>query len=402
MFSLHIDSGRGWRGAQRQTMYTVVGLREIGDRAAIVAQPQSELFHRLSEGMDLFPIEIRREIDLEAAWKLSRIIKQLAPDVVHAHDLEAAGVTATALSIISAGPEGPVRRGAEETTTTGVGQTLQGPPESRPAFVMSRRLDSALARQSFSRWSYTQVDGFIATSAAIRDRLVGDGVPRYKTTVIADGVDVERIVRLPAANVHAELFLPTHAPVVGNVASLVAEKGHRYLIEAAALVLRDAPDARFVIFGNGELRGALEEQIHHRHLERHVFLAGFRPDAIELLKGCDLVAVSAIHEGTSAAVVEAMAASKAVVATSVGAVPEVVADGVTGILVRPRDAEGLGRGISRLLRERPLRERMGAAALARARERFTVERMVEATASVYARLVDTRRAADIANRAADD
>jgi glycosyltransferase involved in cell wall biosynthesis len=156
----------------------------------------------------------------------------------------------------------------------------------------------ALARQSFSRWSNTQVDGFIATSAAIRDRLASDGVPRYKTTVIPDGVDVDRIARLPAANVHAEFFLPTNAPIVANVASLVPDKGHRYLVDAAALVMRKVPDARFVIFGDGELRHSIEEQIHHRHLERHVFLAGFRENAVELLKGCDLVVVSAVHEGT--------------------------------------------------------------------------------------------------------
>jgi glycosyltransferase involved in cell wall biosynthesis len=376
MFSLHIDSGREWRGAQRQTMYTVLGLRAAGHRAAIVVQPGSELFHRMSEGLDLIPIAIRREIDLEAAWNLSRVIKQLAPDVVHAHDQEAAGVTATALSIISTA--------------------------ARPAFVVSRRLDVGLARQSFSRWSYTQVDGFITTTAAIRDRLVADGVPRQKASVILDGVDVDRIVRLPRANVHAELFLPTHAPLVGNVASLVPDKGHRYLIDAAAVVLRDVPDARFVVFGEGELRCTLEEQIHHRHLERHVFLAGFREDAVELMKGCDLVAVSAIHERASTVIVEAMAASKAVVATEVGAVPEVMVDGVTGILVRPRDADDLARGIVRLLRDRALRERMGTAAFARARERFTVERMIEKTAALYARLAGMRRAADTASRAADD
>lgn len=376
MFSLHIDAARGWRGSQRQAMYTVLGLRTLGHRAALVAHPQSELFRRMSEGLDLIPLEIRREIDLEAAWRLSRVIRTLAPDVIHAHDVESAGVAATALSI--------------------------GSGSTRPALVLSRRRESAMSRQSFSRWTFTQVDCFVATTAAIRDQLVAGGLPRHKTAVVNEGVDVERIVHMPAANVHAEFFLPTHSPIVGNVASLVPDKGQRYLIDAAARVVREVPDARFVILGDGELRHVLEEHIRHRHLERHVFLGGFRGDAIELTKGFDLVAVSSLHEGMCTTIVEAMAASKAVVATAVGSIPEVVVHGETGLLVRPREPDALAGGIVRLLRDAALRRRMGEAARARARERFTVERMVGATAALYERLAGMRRATDTGSRVALD
>ena len=116
---------------------------------------------------------------------------------------------------------------------------------------------------------------------------------------------------MPAANVHAEFYLPTHAPIVGNVAALVPHKGHHHLIDAAALVVREVPDARFVIVGDGELREALERQIRDKHLERHVFLAGFRADALELTKGFDIFAVSSIIEGMCTALIDAMAASKA-------------------------------------------------------------------------------------------
>ena len=127
---------------------------------------------------------------------------------------------------------------------------------------------------------------------------------------------------MPAANVHAEFYLPTHAPIVGNVAALVPHKGQHHLIDAAALVVRDVPDARFVIVGDGELREALERQIRDKHLERHVFLAGFRADALELTKGFDLFVVSSITEGMCTALVDAMAASKPAVATDAGAVPK--------------------------------------------------------------------------------
>jgi len=217
-----------------------------------------------------------------------------------------------------------------------------------------------------------------------------DGIPRQKTTVVHEGVDVERIVHLPAANVHAAFFLPTHAPVVGNIGALVAQKGQHHLVDAAAIVLRAVPDARFVILGEGELRPALEEQIKRKHLERHVFLAGFRPDVLELLKGVDLFALSSLQEGLCTSLVDAMAASKASVATRVGGVPEVVADGETGLLVPPRDHEALAEGIIALLKDSAQRTRMGEAGLTRARKLFTVEHMVDGTMAVYERLLGVK------------
>jgi glycosyltransferase involved in cell wall biosynthesis len=249
---------------------------------------------------------------------------------------------------------------------------------------------SAMGRNSFSRWKYSQVDCFIANSLAVRDRLAAEGIPRSKTTIVSEGVDVERIQRLPAASVHAAFYLPTHAPIVGNVAALVPHKGHHHLIDAAALVVRDVPDVRFVIVGDGELRGALETHIKHRHLERHVFLAGFRVDAVELTKGFDIFAVSSVTEGQCGALIDAMAAAKPAVATTAGAIAEVVVDGETGFLVPPRDDGAMAAKLATLLKDEALRARMGDAALRRARDCFTVERMVERVAAVYEELTKTK------------
>jgi glycosyltransferase involved in cell wall biosynthesis len=361
MFSLHIDTARTWRGGQSQVMYTVLGLRQLDQRAALVAHPQGELYRRMSEGLDLIPLAPMHEIDLAAAWRLSRVIRQLRPDVLQAHDPHAVAMAATALSISS--------------------------PAPRPPLLASRRVEFRIARHSFSRWKYSQVDCFIANSAAIRDRLVADGIPREKTTIVNEGVDVERIVHLPAANVHAALYLPTHAPIVGNVAALVPHKGQQHLVDAAALVVKQVPDVRFVIVGEGELREKLERQIKDKHLERHVFLAGFRSDALEFTKGFDIFAMSSVSEGMCTALVDAMAAAKPAVATAAGGIPEVLVDGVTGFLTQPRDHVTMAEKLVVLLKDPALRTRMGEAALARARERFTVEKMVAGTTAVYEQLV---------------
>jgi glycosyltransferase involved in cell wall biosynthesis len=364
MFSLHVDTARTWRGGQSQVRYTVMGLRERRHRTVLVAHADGELFKRMSEGDDLIGLAPRNEVDLAAAWRLSRVLKQMRPDVVHAHDPHGVAMAATALSIAS--------------------------PTPAPALVATRRIEFRIAHNSFSRWKYGRVDCFIAISEAVRARLVADGITRDRTTVVHEGVDVERIVQLPAASVHAAFFLPTHAPIVGTIGALVAQKAQHHLIDAAAIVVRAVPDVRFVICGEGELRQPLEDQIRRKHLERHVFLAGFRPDVIELLKGFDLFALSSLHEGMCTSLVDAMAASKAAVATSVGGVPEVMADGETGYLVPPRDHEAMADRIAELLKDEPLRRRMGEAALARARAHFTVDRMVEGTLAVYEGLLASR------------
>jgi glycosyltransferase involved in cell wall biosynthesis len=356
VFSVHVDSGRAWRGGQSQVFNTVTGLRAVGHRAVLIAHPGGELFRRMEQGHDLLPLAPKSDIDLSAAWSLSRLLKQLKPQVVHAHDPHAISMAATALSIL-------------------------GSP--RPALVASRRAEFRIAHNSFSRWKYSQVDRFIATCAAVRSRLVADGIPRERVEIVHDGVDVDRIARLEPASMHAVFYLPTGAPIVGNVAALAPHKGHQHLIEAAALVLREVPDARFVIVGDGEQRAALEKQIRDRSLERHVFLAGFRLDVLELLRSVEVFATSPLHEGMCLPLVDAMAAGKPAVATRAGGIPEVMIDGETGFLVEPRDHEAMADRIVTLLGDEPLRRSMGAAGQQRAWDHFRVETMVEGTASVY-------------------
>jgi L-malate glycosyltransferase len=373
MFSLHVDTARTWRGGQNQVLLTVNGLRSIGHRAALVAHPDGELRQRMEEGLDVIPIAPRTEIDLTAAWRFSRIVRRLQPDVIHAHDPHGVAMAGLALSF-SAG----AARGGRV-----------------PALVAARRVDFHLKGNSFSRWKYRQVDCFIAASEAIRQMLIADGVPADHTITVHEGIDVEHVTAAPPVNVHETFWLPHHAPVVGNVAALVPHKGQRYLVDAAHLVVQEMPDVRFIVLGEGELREHLEKQVHEHHLEKHVLLPGFRTDVLGCIKGFDLFAMSSVTEGLGTSLLDAMACGRPIVATEAGGIPEIVEDGVNGRLVPPRDARALARAIVDALKDEPLRNRMGAAGLARVNERFTVERMVAETVSVYARVARTGHAVDI-------
>jgi L-malate glycosyltransferase len=376
VFSLHIDTARTWRGGQNQVLLTVNGLRGIGQRASLVAHPEGELRQRAQEGLDLIPIVPRTEIDLSAAWRLSRVVKRLRPDIVHAHDAHGTAMASLGLSF--------------------------GPLTPTPALIVSRRVDFHLNRNSFSRWKHRQVDCFIAASEAIRKMLVADGVPSERTTTVHEGIDLEHVLAAAPVNVHEAFWLPHGAPVVGNVAALVPHKGQRHLIEAARLVVREIPETRFVIFGEGDLREQLERQVREHRLEKHVLLPGFRMDVLGCLKGLDLFVMSSVTEGLGTSLLDAMACSRASVVTRAGGIPEIVVEGRTGVLVEPRDHSAMAREIVHLLKDDGLRQRMGEAARARVAERFTVERMVEGTAAVYESVAGRPHAADTAHQPVHD
>ena len=371
MFSLHVDTARTWRGGQNQVLLTVNGLREIGQRAALVAHPDGELRRRAREGLELIPIAPRTEVDLTAAWRLGRVVRKLGPDVVHAHDPHGIAMAALALSFAGGAPA--------------------------PVLVASRRVDFHLKGNSLSRWKYRQVDCFIAASEAIRQMLVADGIPPSRTVTVHEGIDVEHVEAVERVNVHETFWLPHHAPIVGNVAALVPHKGQRYLVDAAHLVVQEVPDARFVILGEGELRDHLERQVREYHLEKHVLLPGFRTDVLGCIKGFDLFAMSSVTEGLGTSLLDAMACGKPIVATDAGGIPEVVEHGVTGTVVPARDPRAMAAAIVDLLRDESRRQKAGQAGLARVKASFTVERMVAATAKVYARAAGRPHVTDTAN-----
>jgi glycosyltransferase involved in cell wall biosynthesis len=358
MRSLHLDTARTWRGGQNQVLLLVTGLESAGHPAVLVSHEDGELRRRAGEGLRYVGFAPRSEFDVHAAWQLAKILADVKPDVVHAHDPMGVALAAMALQ-------------------------MQHGLERRPRMVAARRVDFHLKRHALSRWKYRQIDLFIAASKAIAGVLADDGVPADRIAIVHDGIDLSFVDRQPALDVHKTFWLPHGAPVVGNVAALAGHKGQRHLVAAAARVCREVPDARIVILGEGDERPALERQIKELGLERHVLLAGFRPDAIGLMKAFDVFVMSSVTEGLGSAVLEAMACRRPVVATRAGGIPEVVEDGVSGLLVPPADEDALADAIVRVLRDPSVAASLSAAGRTRVESAFSVEMMVEGTLRAY-------------------
>lgn len=213
----------------------------------------------------------------------------------------------------------------------------------------------------------------IYTSAADR---VTDGRPRGH--VVPLGIDLDRFGSAKPA-------LRQEASLVGHVARLAEQKGQRYLLEAAALVVARRPDTRFVLVGDGELRDELEAQARSLGLGDHVQFTGARADVPELLASFDVFAFPSLFEGFCVAVIEAQAAGVPVVATPVGGIRETVVHGETGLLVPPRDPAALAEAIVRLLDSPDEARRLAGEARRQVRERFSETRMVEETLTLYGR-----------------
>ena len=356
---LHVDTMKGWRGGERQAYYLCRGLKERGMEVGFACRPGSELHKALAtDGVRVHPVAFRCEADFTAAWRMAGLIRRHDYDVVHMHDSHAHWLGACAARFAG-----------------------------MPLRVVSRRVDFSIRRHGFglSIVKYRCFsDAYIAVSGAVKASLVRDGVPGEMISVVHSGVNLSA----PGNGSERRLLekvlgVAGTARFVGSVGSLVAHKGHRHFVDAAPEILREESGARFVVFGEGELRGELEARVRRMGLSGKFFLPGHHPGASALLKGFDVFVMPSVQEGLGTSLLDAMAAGVPVVAARAGGIPEVVDDGRTGLLVPPADPLSLAAAVKRLLSEPELGCRLARAAGEKVASQFTVEGMVEKTVGVY-------------------
>ncbi len=234
-----------------------------------------------------------------------------------------------------------------------------------------------------------RVDCFIANSQAGAQFVVSRrGVSSGQTAVVPNGIDTDAFRVGPEERRAARqaLGLEGDERVILTIANLRRPKGLDVLLEVA-VELGDRADWVWLIAGEGPERRWFESQVRARGLRERVRLLGFRHDTQNLLAACDVFCLTSRREGVPVAILEAMAASKAVAATHVGGIAELVADGVTGILVEPDNPGAMRQALVELLADEAKRGAMGAAARERAVREFGIERAATALADIYRRLM---------------
>lgn len=361
---LYVDTDQVWRGGQEQLFSLMLGIKDRQHQIWLAAPADAPLSAKAQHsGIETFPFQLRYELSPRAFLQLWKILGKQDFDIIHLNTPR------------------PLFLGALASKLRGI-----------PLRVCSRRVNFPL-NSPLSRLKYNWMQESVVTvSTSIRRTLIEGGVRPDLIQVIYEGVDLEWVDSQrvpPSEEINGGLM-------VGTVAHLSPEKGHRTLLEAAARVLARIPDAHFVFVGQGELMSSLKARVEKLGIEKKVTFAGFRSDSEALMKQFDVFCLPSISEGLSSAILVAMASRLPVVATRVGGIPELVVDGETGILVPPEDAEQLADGLLRVLESPRLRKEMGCAGRQRIEEKFTLERKLNETETLYLNMLES-----VSNRAND-
>ncbi|MGC8740480.1 MAG: glycosyltransferase [Candidatus Sumerlaeaceae bacterium] len=227
--------------------------------------------------------------------------------------------------------------------------------------------------------------------AIAEDVLRREPVPAHKLRLVYNGIDLTRFDKLPPREImRAELGLPVDAIVVGTVANLIPYKGHREIVEAAALLVPKFPQMKFLWVGRDDgIAASLFEQAQLLGVAENICFLGPRQDIPRVLAAVDMLVSASHEEGFSNVILEAMAAGLPVVATRVGGNPEAVVDGETGYIVAPKDPTSLAAAIEKLAAEPDLARTMGEKGRVRVRANFSYEAMILGLERLYDELLTT-------------
>src|SRR5262245_2182444 len=347
---LHVDPERGWGGGEVQVVSLLRELAARGHRSHVAADPRGQLAREAAAaGIPVEALRVANAIDVRAGLRLRRLVA--GHDVVHFH-------TARAHALAPFCRRGGVR------------------------LVVTRRMDYVPRGGPYARWLYNRaVDVVIAISDGVRAALLRAGVDAARIRVVPSGIDPAAVEAPPGARetVRAAWAAPPDEVLVVVLGALERRKGHAVLLAAATRL--DGIPLRYVFCGEGSEEAALA--VAAAPLGDRVVFAGFRRDVAACLAAADVVAVPSLHEGLGVAALEAMAASRPIVASRIGGLGEVVVDGETGVLVPPGDPASLAAALRGLARDPARRSALGQAGRARVLARYTAARMAEGTLACY-------------------
>ena len=357
---LMTEASLNWGGQQYRLVREALWLRERGHEVLVVCGETSKLSAHLERNAPGFPVEkIRSWGGPRAFLRLAGIIRRWRPDVIHTRS----GLDSTWGSLFHfAG--WPVVRSRHMTI---------------PARVLAR--DTVGYRLGCRR--------IIAAAHFIkRDLIARVGVSDSRIDVVGEGANLEEFhPGLDGGGFRAEFKIPPKSPLFGVIAMMRPEKGQRIFINAAAKVLKSAPDARFVIVGGGG--GPYVDKLYEKIGRKFpwapstVTITGYRQDVSQVMAALDVVVVPSLHDAQTIVIPEAFAAAKPVIASRVGGIPELVTHEENGLLVEPADNDALASAMIRLLANPVLRNDLASAGFRLARRELSFERKAELVLDSY-------------------
>lgn len=342
-----------------------------------VACPPGDIARDVASlGIDVIPIPLRGELspgtDITSIRILASALKERNITILHAHSSKAGLVGRLAAALA----------GTPVIIMTAHNSIFyeDWPNWKKNTFAMAERLLAG------------RTDLILTVSNALRDELLArEGLKSNKVVTVYNGIEPEHFtIKGERLAILKSLGLPPLGKVVGTIARLAPQKGIKYFLQAAAILAKRC-QANFLVVGDGPLRKELEEEAAALGLQRRVVFTGERRDIPNILPVFDVFVLPSLTEGFPLTILEAMAAARPTVATSVGGIPEAIINNYTGILVPPRDPVELARSITILLKDYDKARRYGEAAHKELMQRFTTDKMVQQTELLYRRVLTEKQ-----------
>jgi glycosyltransferase involved in cell wall biosynthesis len=347
---LHTEASKGWGGQEIRILDESDGMRRRGHDVQIAAPQDAPIFAAAAKRAlpaHAVALDRRRPPSIIA---FARLVRELKPDVIVTHSSADSWIASIATQL----------------------------PGLRTAIVRTRHLSTPVAGGVLNRWLYGHVPARVVTTGeAIRAHLI-ERLSLLPARVISvpTGANVSRFQPGGRAEARAKFGLPADAAIVGIVATLRSWKGHRFLI--AAMNDPRLANARLVIVGDGPQDSNLRKLAAVSGAGDRILFAGQQEDVVPWMQALDVFALpSTGNEGVPQALMQAMATGLAAVSTPVGAIPELIEDGRTGLLVPPENVEALTAALARLLADAARRESLGTAARERIVQGFTSDAMLD-------------------------
>lgn len=350
-----VNAIRGYGGGEKRALRAVTDFLRLGEQVTVFGRPGSAMEARSREhGFPFVPVSLGRYWSPAAVLELARKLRAARVDVLLCYD-----ETSVRLGTLAA----PLARWSGRT----------------PPVTYFYGLVGSFKNKGFNRsFVAPRIAGVGANAEAGRQELLEFGCFRpEQVRVIPDGVDPAPIQAADPAGLREELDDAPDDLVVLTAARLVPEKAVPFLIEVLARVLPPRPRVRSWIVGDGPDEEAVRAAIERHGLQSQVRMLGFRRDLDRLYRAADVLCHPSRREGAPNVVREAMVAGLPVVATAASGTPEIVVDGVTGLLSPPDELSGLERHLAAVLDDPALRERLGRAGRERALSEFTEERCAQ-------------------------
>lgn len=354
---LHFSSAKTWRGGEQQIAYLYEELDRVRVQQWIFCVVNSALAKYCQKNsIPHFTYQKRFSVNPLIGWQLKKISEELNLDLIHIHDSHSH--TFSYLSVLLG---------------------------NQTPFVLSRRVDFPVKNSWFSykKYNHSFVKKIISVSQNVQDILAPAIKNKEKLNVIHSGIAVSKFTFRNQNILREKYHLPENVKIIANVAAIAPHKDYFTFVNTAAFLLEKDKNLKFLIIGeDGGDKVAIQELIQTKKITDYFIFTGFRNDIPQILPEIDIFLFTSKEEGLGTSIIDALANGLPIVATSAGGIPEIIKNGLNGLLSPIQDPKGLAKNVELLLKDEKLRQKFSTVGKQTALK-FSKKEMALKTYAIY-------------------